>query len=68
MLMTLAGGNLLSFMSSNGAAYSRVPLRDSEMLLTLYGTALAVPELAAITVGDCLAWRLKLADIVGKAI
>ena len=34
------------------AAYSRVPLRDTALLLTLYGTALAVTELATITVGD----------------
>lgn len=36
------------------AAYSRVPLRDTALLLTLYGTALAVTELATITVGDYL--------------
>jgi site-specific recombinase XerD len=37
------------------AAYSRVPLRDTALLLALYGTALAVTELATITVGDYLA-------------
>lgn len=36
------------------AAYSRTPERDTAMLLTLYGTALAVTELASITVGDYL--------------
>ena len=36
------------------AAYSRVPLRDTALLLTLYGTALSVTELATITVGDYL--------------
>lgn len=36
------------------AAYSRVPERDAALLLTLYGTALAVTELASITVGDYL--------------
>ncbi|MDP2449086.1 MAG: site-specific integrase [Polaromonas sp.] len=37
------------------AAYSRVPVRDTALLLILYGTALAVTELATITVGDYLA-------------
>lgn len=36
------------------AAYSRVPLRDTALLLTLYGTALSVTELATIAVGDYL--------------
>ncbi|NCU67985.1 site-specific integrase (plasmid) [Acidovorax sp. 210-6] len=36
------------------AAYSRVPLRDTALLLVLYGTALSVTELATITVGDYL--------------
>lgn len=36
------------------AAYSRVPERDKALLLTLYGTALAVTELACLTVGDYL--------------
>lgn len=36
------------------AAYSRVPERDTAMLLTLYGTALGVTELATITVADYL--------------
>ena len=36
------------------ASYSRVPLRDTALLLTLYGTALAVTELATISVGDYL--------------
>jgi integrase/recombinase XerD len=36
------------------AAYSRVPLRDIALLLTLYGTAMAVTELATVTVGDYL--------------
>lgn len=36
------------------AAYSRVPLRDTALLLTLYGTAMSVTELATITVGDYL--------------
>ena len=36
------------------AAYSRVPLRDTALLLTLYGTALSVTELATVTVGDYL--------------
>jgi len=36
------------------AAYSRVPLRDTALLLTLYGTALSVTELATLTVGDYL--------------
>ncbi len=35
-------------------AYSRVPERDTALLLTLYGTALNVTELATITVADCL--------------
>ena len=33
------------------AAYSRVPARDTALLLTLYGTALAVTELATIASG-----------------
>lgn len=37
------------------AAYSRMPARDTALLLTLYGTALSVTELATITVGDYLA-------------
>lgn len=36
------------------AAYSRVPERDTALLLTLYGTALSVTELATITVADYL--------------
>lgn len=36
------------------AAISRVPLRDTALLLTLYGTALATTELATITVADYL--------------
>ena len=36
------------------ASYSRVPERDTAMLLTLYGTALGVTELATITVSDYL--------------
>lgn len=36
------------------ASYSRVPERDTAMLLTLYGTALGVTELATITVADYL--------------
>ena len=36
-------------------AYSRVPVRDTALLLVLYGTALSVTELATITVGDYLA-------------
>ncbi|TYK74143.1 site-specific integrase [Comamonas sp. Z1] len=36
------------------AAYSRVPERDKALLLTLYGTALAVTELACLTVADYL--------------
>ena len=36
------------------AAYSRVPLRDTALLLTLYGTAMSVTELATITIGDYL--------------
>lgn len=36
------------------AAYSRVPERDAALLLTLYGTALSVTELATISVGDYL--------------
>lgn len=36
------------------AAYSRVPLRDTALLLTLYGTAMAVTKLVTITVGDYL--------------
>ena len=36
------------------AAYSRVPLRDAALLLTLYGTAMGVTELATITVSDYL--------------
>ena len=36
------------------SAYSRVPDRDTALLLTLYGTALNVTELATITVGDYL--------------
>jgi site-specific recombinase XerD len=37
------------------AAYSRVPVRDTALLLILYGTALSVTELATIMVGDYLA-------------
>lgn len=36
------------------AAYTRTPERDMALLLTLYGTALSVTELATITVGDYL--------------
>lgn len=36
------------------AACSRVPLRDTALLLTLYGTAMSVTELATITVCDYL--------------
>lgn len=36
------------------AAYSRMPERDTALLLTLYGTALSVTELATITVRDYL--------------
>lgn len=36
------------------AAYSRVPERDTALLLTLYGTALNVTELATLTVADYL--------------
>ena len=36
------------------ASYSRVPKRDTALLLVLYGTALNVTELATITVGDYL--------------
>lgn len=36
------------------AACSRVPERDTALLLTLYGTALGVTELATITVADYL--------------
>lgn len=36
------------------AAYSRVPLRDTALLLTLYGTAMAITELATVTVSDYL--------------
>lgn len=36
-------------------ACSRMPERDAALLLTLYGTALGVTELATITVGDYLA-------------
>lgn len=36
------------------AAYSRVPLRDTALILTLYGTAMSVTELATITVADYL--------------
>lgn len=36
------------------AAYSRVPERDKALLLTLYGTALGVTELACLTVADYL--------------
>lgn len=36
------------------AAYSRVPERDKALLLTLYGTALAVTELACLAVADYL--------------
>jgi integrase/recombinase XerD len=36
------------------AAYSRVPERDTALLLTLYGTAMNVTELATITVADYL--------------
>ena len=35
-------------------AYSRMPQRDTALLLTLYGTALSITELASITVGDYL--------------
>lgn len=31
-----------------------MPLRDTAVLLTLYGTALAITELATITLGDYL--------------
>jgi integrase/recombinase XerD len=36
------------------ASYSRVPERDTAMILTLYGTALAVTELATIKVSSYL--------------
>jgi site-specific recombinase XerD len=36
------------------AAYSRMPVRDTALILTLYGTAMANTELATITVGDYL--------------
>ncbi len=36
------------------AACSRIPLRDTAFLVTLYGTAMSVTELATITVGDYL--------------
>lgn len=36
------------------AAYSRMPVRDTALLLTLYGTAMAITELATVTVGDYL--------------
>ena len=36
------------------SAYSRVPERDKALLLTLYGTALGVTELACLTVADYL--------------
>ena len=35
-------------------AYSRMSLRDAAILLTLYGTALSITELATITVSDYL--------------
>ena len=37
------------------AAYSRLPERDTALLLVLYGTALGVTELATIAVKDYLA-------------
>lgn len=36
------------------AAYSRVPERDAALILTLYGTAMSVTELATFTVSDYL--------------
>lgn len=36
------------------AAYGRAPLRDTALILTLYGTAMSVTELATITVADYL--------------
>lgn len=52
------------------AAYSRVPERDTALLLTLYGTALAVTELATITVGDYLAadGSIKVKSAVREAV
>ena len=42
----------LEHMLKATAAYSRVPERDKALLLTLYGTALGVTELACLTVSD----------------
>ena len=47
------------------AAYSRVPLRDTALLLTLYGTALSVTELATVTVGEGAGF---IASVVGAII
>ena len=44
----------LEHMLKATAAYSRVPERDKALLLTLYGTALGVTELACLTVADYL--------------
>ena len=44
----------LEHMLKATAAYSRVPERDKALLLTLYGTALGVTELACLTVSDYL--------------
>ena len=44
----------LEHMLKATAAYSRVPERDTALLLTLYGTALGITELASITISDYL--------------
>jgi site-specific recombinase XerD len=56
-------------------AYSRVTLRDTALLLTLYGTALAVTELAilghkSVSTTKRLVTQdpARLADIVAKAL
>ncbi len=52
------------------AAYSRVPARDTALLLTLYGTALAVTELATISIGDYLGedGSVRVASAVRAAV
>lgn len=44
----------LEHMLKATAAYSRVPERDTALLLALYGTALGITELASITISDYL--------------
>lgn len=60
----------LEHMLKATAAYSRVRERDAALLLTLYGTALAVTELASITVSDYLNadGSIKVTSAVREAV